>query len=279
MVTLMDQEIYVQFIPHILGDVAERRTEFGQYLLRGRRRSIVKNGQPRRVFVHGDHVCYQSEQFQGSDGEFRINLAVASAELTEKERLRRSWGSNTKACLLVAEALLNSGCNRLKRRFLKADRSRQTQDHSESPAVRLAETIRRQVRRYRRLRPDWRRDFDYQVARFRSSKFRDPEWYQEVEQRCVQWLSDFERRREFQWCEAMKILGMARLYHEQSKFDQAATIYRKAIVITRKALMNEAFRQVVLCWLRSSVKACLRKASAVPDPGFRGPRASSAEVI
>lgn len=276
MVTPMDQEIYVQFIPHMLSDVAERRTDSGEYLLRGQRRSIVKNGQRRRVFVHGDHVCYQSEQFQDSDGEFRLNLAVASAELIEQKRLRRSWGSNTKACLLVAEALLNSGCERLKNRFLRSDRSRQTQDKPEPPSVRLAETIRRQVRRYRTQHPDWRRDFDYQVALFRSSKFRDPEWFHEVEQDGTQWLSDFEKRREFQWCEAMKIVGMARLYHEQSKFDQAVTIYRKAIVIARKALMNKAFRLVVLCWLRSSVKACLRKTRAVPDPAYTGPRADAA---
>ena len=37
----------------------------------------------------------------------------------------------------------------------------------------------------------------------------------------------------------MKIVGMARLYQEQHKFDQAVTIYRKAILIARKALMNE----------------------------------------
>lgn len=274
--TLMDQQIYVQFIPHVLSDVAERRTDSGEYLPRGRRRSIMKNGQRRRVFVHGDHVCYQSEQFRDSDGEFRLNLAVASAELIEQKRLRRSWGSNTKACLLVAEALLNSGCERLRSRFLKSDRSRQTQDKPEPPSVRLAETIRRQVRRYRTQQPDWRRDFDYQVALFRSSKFRDLEWSSEAKIHCAQWLSDFEKRREFQWCEAMKIVGMARLYQEQHRFDRAITVYRKAIVIARKALMNETFRQVVLCWLRSSVKACLRKTRAVPDPAYSGPRADAA---
>lgn len=263
MVTPMDQEIYVRFIPHMLSDVAERRTDSGEYLLRGQRRSIVKNGQRRRVFVHGDHVCYQSEQFRDSDGEFRINLAVASG---------RSWGSTTKACLLVAEALLNSGCERLRSRFLKSDRSRQTQDEPEAPSVRLAETIRRQVHRYRTQHPEWRRDFDFQVARFRSSRFRDLEWSGEAKIHCAQWLSDFEKRREFQWCEAMKIVGIARLYQEQHKFDRAVTIYRKAIVIARKALMNEAFRQVVLCWLRSSVKACLRRTRAVPDPVYSGPR-------
>jgi hypothetical protein len=119
-------------------------------------------------------------------------------------------------------------------------------------------------------------DFEYQVALFRSSKFRDPEWYHEVEQGCAQWLSNFEKRRDFQWCEAMKIVSMARLYQEQYKFDQAITIYRKAIVFARKALMNEAFRQVVLCWLRSSVKACIRKTRAVPDPVYSGPRAGAA---
>jgi hypothetical protein len=103
---------------------------------------------------------------------------------------------------------------------------------------------------------------------------RDPEWYQEVERGCVEWLSAFQKSREFQWCEAMKIVGMARLYQEQHKFEQGVKIYRKAILIARKALMNEEFRQVVICWLRASVKACLRKTHPVPDPGYRGPRAN-----
>jgi hypothetical protein len=54
-----------------------------------------------------------------------------------------------------------------------------------------------------------------------------------------------KKRREFEWCEAMKIVGMARLYQDQHKFDQGVKIYRKAILIARKALMNEEFRQVV----------------------------------
>ena len=88
----MNQEIYAQFIPHILSDVAERRTDSGEYLPRGQRRWILINGQHRRVFVHGDHVCYQSEQFRDSDGEFRLTMAVAAAELIEQERLHRVLG-------------------------------------------------------------------------------------------------------------------------------------------------------------------------------------------
>ena len=71
----------------------------------------------------------------------------------------------------VAEALLNSRCERLKRRFLKSSRRRKTQDETrkastplEPPLFRLAETIRRQIRRYRNQHPDWRRDFDYQLG-------------------------------------------------------------------------------------------------------------------
>jgi hypothetical protein len=281
MVTPMNRELYEQFIPHVLSDVAERRTDSGQYLPRGRRRWVLINGQRRRVFVHGKHICYQNEEFHDSDAEYRLAMAVAAAELIEQERLGGYWGSNTKACLHVAETLLNSGCERLKSRFLKSDRHTQTQDKActprtpaEPPFLRLSDTIRRQVRRYRTQHSDWRRDFDFQVALFRSSQFRDPEWYRETEESCVQWLCDFEKRQEFEWSEAMKIVGMARLYQEQHKFDQAAAVYRKAILIARKALMHEVFRQVVLVWLRSSVKACRRKTRTVPDPGYRGPRVS-----
>ena len=273
----MNEKLYLDFIPHILSDVAERRTDSGQYLARGKRRWVMINGQRRRVFVHGEHVCYQSERFHDSDSEFRLTMAVAAAELIEQDRLGRPWGSNTKACLHVAEVLLHSGCERLKRRFLKSDPKTQTQEEDcipYTPSERLADTIRRQARRYRTQHSDWRRDFDLQLGLFRSSQLRDREWYREVERGCVQWLSDFDKRPEFEWSEAMKIVGMARLYQEQQKFDQAVTVYRKAILVARKALMNEAFRQVVLHWLRTSVKACLRKTGALPDPVYLGPRTS-----
>jgi tetratricopeptide (TPR) repeat protein len=277
MVTTMNARLYGRIVQHILGDVAERRTDSGEYLARGRRRSIPINGQRRRVFVHGDHVCYQNEQFHDSDSEYRLALAVAAAEIIEQERLGGSWGSNTKACLLVAETLLHSGCERLKRRFLNSDQCTQDGDvcpprkSSESPFLRLAGTIRRQVQRYRTRHSDWRRDFDFQIAMFRASRFRDAEWYREAEEGYEQWLSDFEKRQEFVWFEAMKIIGLARLYHEQHKIEQAVAVYRKAIRIARKAIMPEEFRQFVLAWLRTLVKACLRKARSLPRPVYLGP--------
>ncbi len=276
----MDAELFDWFIPHILSDVAERRTDSGEYLPRGQRRWILINGQRRRVFVHGDHVCYQNGKFHDSDSEYRLALAVAAAEMIEQKRLGGSRGSNTKACLRVAGSLLNSSCERLKNRFLRSDQRPQTQDNvsalcksSESPFLRLSDTIRRQVNRYRRRHFDWRRDFDFQVAQFRS-QFRDLEWYREAEAADAQWLGDFEKRPNFEWFEAMKIVAIARLYQNQHRFDRAITIYRKAILFARKAHMDEGFRGVVLLWLRSSVKACLRETRSLPDPAYSGPRIS-----
>jgi hypothetical protein len=280
MVTSMDAELFEWFIPHILSDLAERRTDSGEYLPRGQRRWMLINGQRRRVFVYGDHVCYQNGKFHDSDSEYRLTLAVAAAEMIEQERLGGSRGSNAKACLRVAESLLNSSCERFKSRFLRSDQHTQTQgsvsalrESSEPPFLRLSDTIRRQVNRYRRRHLDWRRDFDFQVAQFRS-QFRDREWYREAEAADAQWLGDFEKRQNFEWFEAMKIVAMARLYQDQDQFDRAITIYQKAILFARKAHMDEEFRRVVLLWLGSSVRACLRGTHSLPDPGYSGPRIS-----
>jgi len=71
----MKERLYGGFILHILTDVVDRRTDSGEYLARGRRRSIPIQGHRRRVIVHGDHVCYWSEQFHDSDSEYRLALA------------------------------------------------------------------------------------------------------------------------------------------------------------------------------------------------------------
>jgi hypothetical protein len=275
----MNQEFYARLISHVLSDVAERRTDSGAYLTRGHRRSTLINGDRRRVFVHGDHICYQNEQFHDSDSEYRLVMAFSAAEIIERVRLGRSWGCKTKASVHVAQALLASGCQRLKRRFLRSGQRRHTPPIGGTPVtppepavLRLAETIRRQVGRYRTEQSNWRHDFNVLVASFRGSYCRDSEWLHETEERHLQWLSNFEKRQEFEWVEAMQIVAMARLYHEQRKHDQAATVYRKAILTARKARMNEEFRQVLLAWLRTSVKVSLRKANALADPNYFLPR-------
>jgi hypothetical protein len=279
MVTVVSEDSYSSFITNVLSDVAERRTDSGEYLSRGQRRGIRIKGKKRRVFVHGDHVCYQNEQFHDSDTEYRLNLAVGAAEEITQKRLERAWGSNTKACVAVAEALLDSACKRLRDRFLRSHADAETlvtadtsRGDSDSELVRLAETIRRQVRRYRRRHPDWRRDFDSQLRLFRATHSPDEEWYREAEEHHTRWLSDFEKRREFEWVEAMRIISLARLYQQRGQFKEGAAIYLKGILIARRARMHEDLRAVVLDWLYLALKACLRQIRFLPEPSYSGPR-------
>jgi hypothetical protein len=95
-VTEVNLELYERFNPHVLSDVAERRTDTGEYLSRGQRRWIRTKGQPRRVFVHGEHICFQQEQFHDSDAELRLTMAVAAAEIGEQARLGTSGEATAK---------------------------------------------------------------------------------------------------------------------------------------------------------------------------------------
>jgi hypothetical protein len=54
-----------------------------------------------------------------------------------------------------------------------------------------------------------------QVGSFRGSYLRDLEWFLEVEQSHLKWLAEFEKLREFDWNDAMRIVPMARLYQER----------------------------------------------------------------
>ena len=76
----MDPGVYKQFIAYTLSDIAERRTQAGIVPKRGERRREFVAGASRRVFIAGEHVCYQGpEAFRGSDASLRLTLAVTAA--------------------------------------------------------------------------------------------------------------------------------------------------------------------------------------------------------
>jgi hypothetical protein len=274
MVTAVNRALYEGFIKSTLSDVAERRTDAGEYLARGERRSMLINGERRRVFVHGDHVCYQDERFQGSDAAFRLTMALTAAELIEHEELGRARSSNKRARLCVAEALLSSGCERLKKHFLQPGRRRITANQADAAdkTTRLAATVGREASRYRKEHPEWKRLFDFQMRLFRSEPHhdKDPERFLERELGYEHWLTEFERRTEFEWVEAAPVIAFARLYHKQHKFDQAITIYQKAIEIAHRARMNEEFRGAVLVWFDRELRACQEKIDPFRDPVDQG---------
>src|SRR5580704_1344404 len=121
----MDPEVYKRFISHVLSDLAERRTQTGARLARGRRRQEKVSGVTRPVFVRGEHICYQGKvRFRDSDASLRLMLAVTAAEMLEEIESGPGRGLNSAACVRVADHLLNIACDRLKAKFLVGKRGR-----------------------------------------------------------------------------------------------------------------------------------------------------------
>ena len=278
----MDQELIRAFIRFLLSDVAERRTDAGEYPKRGQKRWTMVNGERRRIFVHGDRVCYQGqERFHGSDAECRLALTLGAAEMIKRDRM--DYGSKTKASLHIADELLASKCKRLRRRFLRSEppagqtpvietapakrirpknrmeelnqliadekEAKKTRSRQDSARDRLAATIRRQANRYRNENAQWIRDLDTQVQLFRGSHFSDAQWNGETEERNSQWLAEFAKRDHFEWFEAMRVVSAGRVYQEQEKFEDAVRVYRVGVQIARKADMSVELRVRLIGWL------------------------------
>jgi tetratricopeptide (TPR) repeat protein len=120
-------EIHKRFMEHVLGDLAERRNERGEKLLRGQRREEVVSGERRRVYLRGDHVCYlgPSEHFRGSDSTIRLDWAIRAGKLYYQATHVGTTGGEWNGALLTAELLLRSEsrvCERFRARFLQGRR-------------------------------------------------------------------------------------------------------------------------------------------------------------
>jgi tetratricopeptide (TPR) repeat protein len=226
------------------------------------------NGQLRRVFIHGDHIVYQGvERFHGSDSDFRLTMAVTAAEALERRRIGES-GYKCAAAVLVAQAILRSPSKRLRLRFLR--KPAQTND---SDLVRLSDTVRRVVNRYRAAHPQWREEFQIQVNLYRSGYFKDEAWFQEVQEQGEKWILELQQREGFEWFEASKVVSIARMYHQRRKFDDAMRVYQLALQIAGKALMSDELREYVRAWLENAVDACKRREPPPSEPVYAGRRA------
>lgn len=72
-----------------LTDLAERRDQRGLRVPRGHRREELINGENRRMFLKGSHICYQGDEtepdgeprFRGSDSKLRLMVAVTACEM------------------------------------------------------------------------------------------------------------------------------------------------------------------------------------------------------
>jgi tetratricopeptide (TPR) repeat protein len=144
--------------------------------------------------------------------------------------------------------------------------------NADSPLLRLAATVHSEVARFRRKNPGWRSEFDFHIANFRFTFYRDADWYAEKELEYERWLKDFESHEgPFDWYTSMPIVFLAEIYHEQCKYAKALAAYRKAIQLARGAIMEQGFRLFVIQWLRVSVKSCIRGKRPIATPAYAGP--------
>jgi len=138
---------------------------------------------------------------------------------------------------------------------------------------RQTEAIRVQASRFIRTHVNFDGLFDMWFGLFRAEYCRDADWYREAEGVYATRVAVFEsRQRPVEWWAAMPIVSAAYLFHEQRKFVQALTYYRKAIRAAREATMREDFRSFVLGWMRIGAKLCLREAPMLRMPAYDGPR-------
>jgi len=162
---------------------------------------------------------------------------------------------------------------------IAADRHKAASVVPMSDLERLATIVRSQVDRYRRQHPDWPQEFESQVGLFRYAFLRDPEWYDGVESSREAWLTSFEMRTQpFEWWEAMPLAHLARLYHEQGKYELALDRYRKAIGFARRAKMADELRTFLLQHFRTSAKLCARRLGPLDYPTYKGPWVASDTV-
>jgi tetratricopeptide (TPR) repeat protein len=139
--------------------------------------------------------------------------------------------------------------------------------------ARQAETIRVQASEFIRKHKNFDALFQNRLEFFRSSLWRDTEWYEETEESYLAQVAAFEELSEpFEWWSAMILPALAYLYHAQRKFAQALVYYRKAIGAARRAIMDEDFRYFIVYWMRLETKLCLRSARLVELPPYDGPR-------
>jgi len=110
-------DVLLGFAREALTDLAERRDHSGLKVPRGQRREERINGEIRRMFLRGRHICYQGKEtktdgkprFRGSDSGLRLTVAITACEMYLGQIGDvRPKGTNRQACLMVARIVLSS---------------------------------------------------------------------------------------------------------------------------------------------------------------------------
>jgi len=278
--------------------------KYARYILSDLAKRIQSNG-PDCVVFRGNHVSRQYQipvqaenesatdfkrrlvKFRkgiarDSDQSFRLALAV--------EALRKAGEKSWAAADIVREMLDRSmresaverrqyqqmGIPWMRVRFNlgKTQRSRRKarKRRLHSPDLRVTETIRSLVNRYKRNHPDFQATFDFEFQSFRSEFHRDREWYIEAEpvyrERMLRAERELGRETELV---ARHTVIYARILHEQGKFAEAEPVYRLALGRWREAPVPEDLRAVAVRGIENEIQNCLTGRGPDPLPVYIPP--------
>jgi hypothetical protein len=139
--------------------------------------------------------------------------------------------------------------------------------------TRQAETIRVQAITFIKRHTNFDALFRDRLRSFRSTYWRDADWYEETEKPYLARVAAFEKLKgPFEWWSAMIVPVTAHFYHEQRRFAKALVYYRKTIEAARRAIMTEDLRHFVVYWMRIGIKLSQRSASVVRMPAYSEPQ-------
>jgi hypothetical protein len=246
----LSAQVYQDFCYWILDDLAERKTDSGENLERGRRRVQTINGRSRPVYLLGKHICYQGKlPFRGSDFSLRVSIAVRALEKSE-------GFTNTQACEAITDhPLVRYWLGRSNRRPHRALKT------NLSVRARRTETIRQMVFKFvERDRIYFNGQFRMWLNRFRAFFAADADWYSELTEVASKSLLDTEKV----YGRVHPLVGMwhcrlATYFHEQRRYERALFHYRRTLVIMKsdpKATQHHEWLLPRLSTLRQNIRAC-----------------------
>ncbi len=145
--------------------------------------------------------------------------------------------------------------------LIAQDEARARGQKHKPEVLRLANTIRAQVRQYRRNQLNLDQEFNQWFARFRYECYRDSEWWAEVEPKYRRQLAISEKTLDpsNHWT-AMATLSLAQLLHTRGKFDEAAAVYGTALERWKVATpVSEDRRAAALSLISQELAHCHAK--------------------
>jgi len=294
--------MHFDFARHILSDLAIRKDANGNRLGRGKRRvQRFSSGETARVPLSGEHISYGGEEpYQGNDASFRLTMAVTAIEMSTEPAISTKKASRTIADMVLAlpadapfrRFRRHSGTRprgrRSKQRLAntpgrtrwrggafadlemrirdeeqrKAAARREREERTQTPSARLGESIRKQVGKFRKEYPNWRKLFDMWFGGYLyEHRHGNTDYLAKLEVALRERLALLEQT--IRHNEPFVIWGTVQLagaIEEQGKHAEAVPYYRLARMRWHRALLpSPEYRREAIDFLNERIVACSQR--------------------